>query len=180
MTISRRLPGSCADRESSDEWSLERRQYECKLCLWMPEDNRQRRALTRLCVRLQRMPTCNGIGFFISSPIPEERDFQHRRRARRDSDAGRWVEQTFCPSCGTLLYMEGEALPEAVVVSVGCFADPAFTAPAASTGQLTGIIGTVWWTVLSPWIKGAGLGLSDCKAHLSAAAAPLLPRFPQV
>ncbi|RCS22906.1 aldehyde-activating protein [Phyllobacterium salinisoli] len=54
-----------------------------------------------------------------------------RRAWRRGSNAGRWIEQTFCPTCGTLVYMEGEALPDAVVVSVGCFADPAFPPPAA-------------------------------------------------
>jgi hypothetical protein len=54
-----------------------------------------------------------------------------RRVWRRGSDAGRWVEQTFCPTCGTLVYMEGEALPGAIVVSVGCFADMTFAPPAA-------------------------------------------------
>ncbi|MEZ0472873.1 GFA family protein [Luteimonas salinilitoris] len=53
-----------------------------------------------------------------------------QRAWRRGSDAGRWVEQYFCPVCGTLVYMGGEALPDAVVVSVGCFADPTFAAPA--------------------------------------------------
>lgn len=52
-----------------------------------------------------------------------------RRVWRRGSDAGRWVEQIFCPTCGTLLYMQAEALPDAIVVSVGCFADPGFAAP---------------------------------------------------
>ena len=54
-----------------------------------------------------------------------------RRSWRRGSDAGRWIEQTFCPSCGTLLYMSAEAIPDDIVVSAGCFGDPAFTAPAA-------------------------------------------------
>lgn len=53
-----------------------------------------------------------------------------RRAWRRGSDAGRWVEQTFCPTCGTLVYMTGEAIPDELVVSVGCFADSAFPAPA--------------------------------------------------
>jgi hypothetical protein len=52
-----------------------------------------------------------------------------RRVWRRGSDAGRWVEQIFCPTCGTLVYMQAEASPDAVVVSVGCFADPEFAAP---------------------------------------------------
>ncbi len=53
-----------------------------------------------------------------------------RRTWRRSSDSGRWVEQTFCPNCGTLVYMDGEALSGAVVISVGCFGDPGFAAPA--------------------------------------------------
>jgi len=53
------------------------------------------------------------------------------RRWRRGSDAGRWVEHHFCAACGGLLYMSAEALPEAVVVSVGAFADPGFAAPDA-------------------------------------------------
>lgn len=53
-----------------------------------------------------------------------------RRTWRRTGDAGRWVEQTFCPTCGTLLFMTGEGLPGAVSVSVGCFTDPAFVRPA--------------------------------------------------
>lgn len=53
-----------------------------------------------------------------------------RRTWRRGSDSGRWVEQTFCPTCGTLLFMEGEGLPGAITVSVGSFADPDFAPPA--------------------------------------------------
>lgn len=53
------------------------------------------------------------------------------RRWRRGSDAGRWVEHCFCARCGSLLYMAAEALPDAVVISVGAFADPGFAAPDA-------------------------------------------------
>lgn len=52
-----------------------------------------------------------------------------RRTWRRVGDAGRWVEQTFCPACGGLVFMEGEGLPGAVAVSAGCFADPGFAPP---------------------------------------------------
>lgn len=53
-----------------------------------------------------------------------------RRTWRRIGDAGRWVEQTFCPTCGALVFMTGEGLPGAVSVSVGGFADPEFAPPA--------------------------------------------------
>ncbi|MGE4251865.1 MAG: GFA family protein [Parvibaculaceae bacterium] len=52
-----------------------------------------------------------------------------RRSWRRGSDAGRWIEQTFCPTCGSLVFMAGEAIPGEITVSVGCFADPDFAAP---------------------------------------------------
>lgn len=52
-----------------------------------------------------------------------------RRTWRRTGDAGRWVEQTFCPSCGALVFMTGEGLPGAVSVSVGGFTDPDFAPP---------------------------------------------------
>lgn len=53
-----------------------------------------------------------------------------RRAWRRGSDAGRWVEQTFCPTCGTLVYMSAEALPDDIVVSAGCIAEADLGAPA--------------------------------------------------
>lgn len=54
------------------------------------------------------------------------------RRWRRTGAAGRWVEQAFCPTCGTLVWLTAEALSEAVSVSVGCFRDPAFPPPSAA------------------------------------------------
>lgn len=50
---------------------------------------------------------------------------------RRNSDAGRWNEQLFCPGCGGLVFMRAEALTGAISVSVGSFADPAFPPPVA-------------------------------------------------
>ena len=32
-----------------------------------------------------------------------------RRSWRRGSDAGRWIEQTFCPTCGTPLFMDADS-----------------------------------------------------------------------
>lgn len=52
------------------------------------------------------------------------------RRWRRIGDAGRWVEHVYCATCGALVWMEGEGLPDAIAVSVGCFADPDFPPPA--------------------------------------------------
>ena len=53
------------------------------------------------------------------------------RSWRRISDAGRWIDQHFCPGCGTLLYMTAEALPGAISVSMGCFLERDCPPPAA-------------------------------------------------
>jgi hypothetical protein len=52
------------------------------------------------------------------------------RSWRRTGDEGRWVEQSFCPRCGTMVFLSGEALPGDILVSAGCFGDAAFPAPA--------------------------------------------------
>lgn len=83
------------------------------------------------CLECQR---ATGSGFSYRARFQKEAIIQvvgDRRIWRRGSDAGRWVEQTFCATCGTLVYLEGEALPDAVVISVGCFADMTFAPPAA-------------------------------------------------
>lgn len=57
-------------------------------------------------------------------------DEGERRRFRRITDSGRWMDQIFCPTCGTLIYMEAEVLGDEIVVSVGCFGEPDFASPA--------------------------------------------------
>lgn len=51
---------------------------------------------------------------------------------KRTSDAGRWLRNHFCPTCGTTLYWEAEAFDGIVGVSVGCFTDPDFPSPQRS------------------------------------------------
>lgn len=43
------------------------------------------------------------------------------RTYRRHGDSGRWVEQAFCATCGTTVFMTAEAMPDHLVVSAGCF-----------------------------------------------------------
>ncbi len=57
------------------------------------------------------------------------------RRWRRGSDAGRFHESNFCPTCGTAVYCRLEAWPGIIGVAVGNFADQAFNKPA-----------TLYWT----------------------------------
>lgn len=53
------------------------------------------------------------------------------RSWRRISDVGRWIDQHFCPGCGTLVYMSAEALTGAISVSMGCFVERDFPPPVA-------------------------------------------------
>jgi hypothetical protein len=49
---------------------------------------------------------------------------------RHRSDAGRFLDNAFCPTCGGSLFFRAEAWPGMVGVAVGCFADPNFAKPA--------------------------------------------------
>lgn len=64
------------------------------------------------------------------------------RRWRRTGDAGRWVEHVFCPTCGALVWMTGEALGDDVAVSVGAFEDLTIPRPGAAYRT----------TLLSAWL----------------------------
>jgi hypothetical protein len=48
----------------------------------------------------------------------------------RSSESGRWTESSFCPTCGVTVFTRLEVLPGIVCVSVGCFSEPDFPAPA--------------------------------------------------
>ncbi|EYR80217.1 MULTISPECIES: GFA family protein [unclassified Shinella] len=54
-----------------------------------------------------------------------------KRRFRRITDTGRWMDQVFCPNCGTLIYMEAEVIEDKRVISIGCFGEPDFPRPAS-------------------------------------------------
>jgi hypothetical protein len=58
------------------------------------------------------------------------------RSWRRSSEAGRFHESNFCPTCGNAVFYRLEVLPGMMGVPVGNFADPAFGKPAA-----------LYWTV---------------------------------
>jgi hypothetical protein len=48
---------------------------------------------------------------------------------RHSGESGRWVENRFCPACGTAVLFRLQIVPGMIGVSVGCFADPHFAAP---------------------------------------------------
>jgi len=48
---------------------------------------------------------------------------------RHGSDSGRWIETSFCPTCGGTVIFRFEAIPGIVGIPVGAFADPDFPPP---------------------------------------------------
>lgn len=51
------------------------------------------------------------------------------KRYTRSSDAGRWLNIFFCPTCGTSVAWESQVYPDIMGVAVGCFADKHFGKP---------------------------------------------------
>lgn len=51
---------------------------------------------------------------------------------RRHGESGDYATFHFCPTCGSTVYWEPNAMPDAVMVAVGAFADPAFPPPHVS------------------------------------------------
>jgi hypothetical protein len=62
---------------------------------------------------------------------------------RRRSDGGRWVDEHFCPTCGSMVFWYAEFDPESIGVSVGNFADPGFGPPQYA----------VWCETQHPWVR---------------------------
>jgi hypothetical protein len=65
------------------------------------------------------------------------------RMFRRVSDAGRWVDRHFCPSCGDTVYWYVEFDLDAIGIPIGNFADPLSLKPAAS----------YWNRSRHPWLR---------------------------
>jgi hypothetical protein len=80
------------------------------------------------CLECQRS---TGSAFSYSAFFAEEAVTirGETRSFRRSSDAGRWQELDFCPSCGVSVFGRLEVLPGIIGVAVGCFADPGFEKP---------------------------------------------------
>ena len=69
---------------------------------------------------------------------------------RHTGDTGGWVENHFCPVCGTKVFFSALGFPGALGVPVGCFADEAdFARDAALTPQ------RIYWAERKrEWVKG--------------------------
>jgi len=64
----------------------------------------------------------------------------------RRGDSGESATFHFCPTCGSTVYWEPDALPDFVSVAVGAFADPTFPQPYVS----------VYEERMHPWAFAAG------------------------
>src|SRR6478735_2515249 len=74
----------------------------------------------------------SGSAFSYSAFFPDAavKVAGYSTRWRRSSESGRWNESSFCPTCGVTVFTRLEVLPGIVCVSVGCFSEPDFPAPA--------------------------------------------------
>jgi hypothetical protein len=80
------------------------------------------------CIYCQRK---SGSAFTYAAIYPESvvsiegeyRTWRHR------SDSGRFLDNSFCPTCGVSVFFRAEALPGRIGFAVGCFADPDFAKP---------------------------------------------------
>lgn len=79
--------------------------------------------------------------FFARDKVEAEGDASTYRRSAR---SGHHVTFHFCPGCGSSVFWEPERKPEWIAVAVGCFADPAFPAPAHAG----------WEERRHPWVSG--------------------------
>ena len=70
---------------------------------------------------------------------------------RRSSWKGRWIDNFFCPVCGSTVYWYAEATPDSIGISAGNFADPAFPPPTYA----------VWSESKHPWVTLP----AGCKEH---------------
>lgn len=80
----------------------------------------------RMCQR------ASGSAFAYTALFAEEAvlaiEGEYRAWHRR-GESGGWVEQCFCPVCGSPVFGRAEAQPGIVQISVGCFADADFEPP---------------------------------------------------
>lgn len=83
------------------------------------------------CLACQRR---TGSVFSVQARFPRDQ-VQIEGRAHefvRVGDEGGRATFRFCPTCGTTVYYEIEAMPDVIAVQVGAFADPTFPAPQVS------------------------------------------------
>lgn len=51
------------------------------------------------------------------------------RSWRRKAQSGRWIENSFCPTCGIAVFFRSQGLPGMIGIAVGCLSDRDFPKP---------------------------------------------------
>jgi hypothetical protein len=94
------------------------------------------------CLACQRR---TGSAFGIQARFPADRVRVAGRYADyvRISDEGEERTMHFCPDCGATVFWRLDAVPDAIAVPIGAFADPAFPPPTVS----------VWGARRHPWVS---------------------------
>jgi hypothetical protein len=62
-------------------------------------------------------------------PEPNVTITGERRSWRRNGESGRWIENSFCPTCGISVFFRSEAMAGMIGISVGCLSDAEFPPP---------------------------------------------------
>ena len=83
------------------------------------------------CLACQRR---TGSAFGIQARFPADRVRIAGRYAEyvRISDEGEERTHCFCPDCGATVFWRLDAVPDAIAVPIGAFADPGFPPPTVS------------------------------------------------
>jgi hypothetical protein len=83
------------------------------------------------CLACQRR---TGSAFGIQARFPADRVRVAGRYAEyvRTSDEGEERTSCFCPDCGATVFWRLAAVPDAIAVPIGAFADPGFPPPTVS------------------------------------------------
>lgn len=83
------------------------------------------------CFACQRR---TGSAFGVQARFPKDKVSAEGRSTQyvRTADSGNNITFHFCPDCGATVYYRLDAIPDAIAVAVGAFADPTFPAPRVS------------------------------------------------
>ena len=90
-----------------------------------------------------------GSAFAVQARFPRERTRVSGPSTAyvRTGDSGGKATFHFCPTCGTTMYYEPQALPDVIAIPVGVFTDSTFPAPTIG----------VYEARRHPWVTIAGL-----------------------
>jgi hypothetical protein len=102
------------------------------------------------CLACQRR---TGSAFGIEARFPADRVRVTGRYAEhvRSSDEGEERKSCFCPDCGATVFWPVAAVPDAIAVPIGAFADPTFPPPTVS----------VYGSRRHPWVSLPAMVVDD-------------------